>query len=88
VDLLVEAVPTKAVKVTHERVDATHSNAYEAWKRMGSPQEPTRAQRQELERAGRLQPLEPRRTLKVEAGRVRLAFSLPRQAVSLIRLEW
>jgi xylan 1,4-beta-xylosidase len=88
VDLLVEAVPTKAVKVTHERVDATHSNAYEAWKRMGSPQAPTRAQRQALERAGRLQPLEPRRRLKVEAGLVRLTFSLPRQAVSLIRVEW
>ena len=88
VDLLVEAVPGKSVETTHERVDANHSNAYEAWKRMGSPQAPTRAQRQELERAGRLQPLEPRRTLKVEDGRVRLTFSLPRQAVSLIRLAW
>jgi len=88
VDLLVEAVPQKAVEVTHDRVDATHGNAYEAWKRMGSPQAPTRAQLQDLERAGRLQPFEPRRKVKVEDGRVRLAFSLPRQAVSLIRLEW
>ena len=52
VDLLVEGVPRKAVEVTHDRVDATHSNAYEAWKRMGSPQAPTRAQFQDLERAG------------------------------------
>ena len=88
VDLLVEAVPQKAVEVTHDRVDATHGNAYEAWKRMGSPQAPTRAQLQDLERAGRLQPFEPRRKVKVEDGRVRLAFSLPRQGVSLIRLEW
>ena len=74
--------------MTHYRVDATHSNAYEAWKRMGSPQAPTRAQLQDLERAGRLQPLEPPRKVKVEDGRVRLTFTLPRQGVSLIRLKW
>ena len=88
VDLLIEGVPQKAVEVTHDRVDATHSNAYEAWKRMGSPQAPTRAQLQDLERAGRLQPLEPPRKVRVEDGRVRLTFTLPRQAVSLIRLKW
>jgi len=88
VDLRIEGVPQKAVEVTHDRVDATHSNAYEAWKRMGSPQAPTRAQLQDLERAGRLQPLEPPRKVKVEDGRVRLAFTLPRQGVSLIRLKW
>ena len=84
----IEGVPQKAVEVTHDRVDATHSNAYEAWKRMGSPQAPTRAQLQDLERAGRLQPLEPPRKAKVEDGRVRLTFTLPRQGVSLFRLKW
>ena len=29
---------------THYRVDGDHSNAYAAWKRMGSPQPPTPAQ--------------------------------------------
>jgi xylan 1,4-beta-xylosidase len=88
VDLLVEGVGAPSVDVTHERVDATHGNAYEAWKRMGSPQPPTKAQYEALERAGRLQPLEPSRKIKTQDGRLRLAFALPRQAVSLIRVSW
>jgi xylan 1,4-beta-xylosidase len=88
VELLVDGVQGRSVEVTHQRVDATHSNAYEAWKRMGSPQPPTKAQYQELERAGKLQPLEPSRHVKVDDGRVRLPFMLPRQAVSLVRVTW
>ena len=88
VDLLVEGVQGRSADVTHDRVDATHSNAYEAWKRMGSPAAPTRTQYSELERAGQLQRLEPSRHVKVEDGRLRLAFALPRQAVSLVRVTW
>ena len=88
VELLVEGAPAASIEVTHDRVDATHSNAYEAWKRMGSPQPPTKAQHETLERAGRLEALEPPRKIKPEDGRVRLTFTLPRQAVSLIRLGW
>jgi xylan 1,4-beta-xylosidase len=88
VELVVDGVGGRSVDVTHERVDATHSNAYEAWKRMGSPQPPTKSQYKDLERAGRLQPLEPSRKVKVQDGRVRLAFTLPRQAVSLVRVTW
>ena len=65
-----------------------HSNAYEAWKRMGSPQPPTQAQYQALERAGQLQALDPSRRVKVEDGRLPLPFALPRQAVSLVRVTW
>jgi xylan 1,4-beta-xylosidase len=88
VELLVDGLQGRSVDVTHERVDATHSNAYEAWKRMGSPASPTRAEYKELERAGQLQPLEPSRRVKVEDGRVRLPFTLPRQGVSLVRISW
>jgi xylan 1,4-beta-xylosidase len=88
VELLVDGVQGKSVEVTHQRVDATHSNAYEAWKRMGSPQPPTKAQYDALERAGRLQAFEPSRRVRIEDGRVRVAFALPRQAVSLVRLTW
>jgi xylan 1,4-beta-xylosidase len=88
VELVVEGVAGRSVDVTHERVDATHSNAYEAWKRMGSPQPPTKAQYKQLERAGQLQPLEPSRRVKVEDGRARVTFTLPRQAVSLVRMTW
>ena len=88
VELVVEGVGGRSVDVTHERVDATHGNAYEAWKRMGMPQPPSPAQLKALERAGRLQPLEPARRIRVEDGRVRLTFLLPRQGVSLVRLNW
>jgi xylan 1,4-beta-xylosidase len=88
VDLVVEGVGGRSVDVTHERVDATHSNAYEAWKRMGSPQPPTPAQIKALERAGRLEALEPKRRVRADAGRVQLTFALPRQGVSLVRLTW
>ena len=88
VELIVENAQGRSVDVTHHRVDADHSNSYEAWKRMGSPQPPTRAQYRQLERAGQLQALERPRRVKVEDGRVRLNFTRPRQGVSLVRLTW
>ena len=88
VDLLVEGAQGRTVDVTHQRVDATHSNSYEAWKKMGSPQPPSSAQYKQLERTGQLQTLEPSRRVKVEDGRVLLAVTLPRQAVSLVRVTW
>jgi xylan 1,4-beta-xylosidase len=88
VDLIVEGAQGRTVDVTHQRVDATHSNSYEAWKKMGSPQPPSSAQYKQLERTGQLQALEPSRRVKVENGKVRLSFTLPRQAVSLVRVTW
>jgi xylan 1,4-beta-xylosidase len=88
VDLAVEHVADGAVSVTHARVDADHSNAYEAWKRMGAPQTPSPDQYARLEQAGRLAQIGPSQRLAASDGRVRLAFALPRQAVSLITITW
>jgi xylan 1,4-beta-xylosidase len=88
VDLAVEHVADGAVVVTHARVDRDHSNAYEAWKRMGAPQTPTPAQFAQLEQSGRLAQIGPPQRLAASDGRVRLAFALPRQAVSLITIAW
>jgi xylan 1,4-beta-xylosidase len=55
---------------------------------MGSPQPPTKAQYKALQRAGQLQRLEASRRVKTQDGRVRLVFTLPRQAVSLVRVTW
>src|SRR5215216_110629 len=41
-------------KLTHYRVDTTHSNAYTAWKNQGSPVAPTPAQYKALEAASQL----------------------------------
>ena len=34
----------KKAILTHYRIDASHSNSYEVWKKMGSPQYPTETQ--------------------------------------------
>jgi xylan 1,4-beta-xylosidase len=88
IDLTIDGLPSAAVTVTHERVDADHGNSYEAWKRMGSPQPPSPAQYRTLERMGALQAVEPPRRLRADTGRLQLSFALPRQGVSLVRARW
>jgi len=74
--------------VEHYRVDGEHSNSYEAWKRMGSPQTPSPEQYRQLERAGQLQPMGSPEWRGARNGRVQIQFQLPRQGVSLLRLGW
>ena len=88
VTLTVKGVPAPSPTLTHYRVDADHSNAYEAWKRMGEPQSPSQPQIRTLQQAGKLQTIERPRTLRTLDGTVSLTLTLPRQAVSLVRLTW
>jgi xylan 1,4-beta-xylosidase len=90
VDLVVSGLPPVSgeVRVTHYRIDENHSNAYAVWKRMGSPPAPTREQYRQLEQAGGLGQLGAPSTAGMRNGQVALAFTLPRQAVSLLVLEW
>jgi len=88
IDLTIGGLTIATATVTHERIDANHSNAYEAWKRLGSPQPPSPEQHRALESAGRLQALEPPRRVQARNGRIELSFTLPRQGVSLVRLTW
>jgi xylan 1,4-beta-xylosidase len=88
IDLAVEGVRDGEATLTHGRVDHDHSNAYEVWKKMGSPQSPTAAQYAQLEKAGKLQPLAPPERLRIRNGSVRLTLSLPRQGVSLLTLTY
>jgi xylan 1,4-beta-xylosidase len=75
------------LKVEHFRIDEEHSNAFAAWKRIGSPQSPTPAEYAQLEKAGQLTALGEPKTVRVEDGAARIEFKLPQQAVSLITLE-
>ena len=90
VTLEIGGLPAAArrVLVRHYRIDGEHSNAYTAWKRMGSPQKPTTLQYAELERAGQLEMLDSPHWGANEGGTVSLVFKLPRQAVSLVELDW
>jgi len=76
------------VQVHHYRIDNEHSNAYTAWKQMGSPQQPTPEQYARLESAGQLELLTSPAWRKSKDRALTLTFDLPRHAVSLIRLSW
>jgi xylan 1,4-beta-xylosidase len=88
VSLTITGLPNGRPTLTHYRIDADHSNAYERWKQMGSPQPPSAAQYAELELAGRLQVLESPRRIEVTNGKTVVTFTLPRQGVSLVKVVW
>jgi xylan 1,4-beta-xylosidase len=76
-----------SARLQHFRIDAAHSNAFEAWKSRGSPQTPTTEQFNQLERAGHLALLEGPESIEVKGSQARISFALPRQAVSLLVIE-
>jgi xylan 1,4-beta-xylosidase len=78
----------RRVRLEDFRIDETHSNAYTAWKAMGEPQEPTPEQYARLKEAGQLELLGSPEWLEVSDGAVTIATQLPRQATSLLHLEW
>lgn len=90
IDLTVEGLPQTASNglSEHFRVDANHSNAFTAWKEMGSPQPPSAAQYQQLQDAGQLQLLSSPTWIPIERGTLHLQFALPRQSLSLLRISW
>ena len=81
----ISGLPSGRLLLEHFRVDNRFSNSYEAWKKMGSPQQPTPEQYAELERAGQLQSVESPRWITAQDGRFDLEFALPRHGVSLLR---
>ncbi len=88
VGITVEGLPAKSVTVTHYRIDADHSNSYEAWKKMGSPQNPRAEQITALEAAGQLKMIGKPFKEKTGNGRLILDFYLPGQGVSLLKMDW
>lgn len=90
VRLTVTGVPAAAnrVLINHYRIDQAHSNAYTVWKRLGSPQKPSPEQYAQLEAAGQLELLTSPEYRTNDKGQVELMFTLPRQAVSLVKLSW
>jgi xylan 1,4-beta-xylosidase len=91
IELVINGLPVGAnerLSLHHYRVDAEHSNSYEVWKKMGSPQKPSPEQYLQLERAGQLQLLGSPEWLRASNGSVTLRFDLPRQGVSLLKLTW
>jgi xylan 1,4-beta-xylosidase len=88
VALEVRGLPTAQVKEEAFLMDASHSNAYAVWQRMGSPAKPTAAQQQELARAGKLERVTAPHPLAVKDGAASVQMILARQGVALVRLQW
>ncbi|WP_276372982.1 beta-xylosidase [Chryseolinea sp. H1M3-3] len=88
IDLILKNIPAKKVRIHHYRIDEHHSNAYEAWKKIGSPQQVTAQQYNALEKAGQLQLFTSPVWKEISAGTTTLTVELPRQSVSLVKLEW
>jgi xylan 1,4-beta-xylosidase len=90
VALAVEGLPLDSGRVHAQRyaIDDTHANAYTAWRGMGSPGDPSPAERALLEQAGRLVPVEGLDSLAVSGSRANVSFTLPRRGVSLVVVDW
>jgi len=90
VAVTIAGLPNAARRVLLRRysIDETHSNSWTAWKKMGSPQQPSSEQYAALEAAGRLEQLDSPRWLPVQEGAVKLDLMVPRQSVSLLQVSW
>ncbi|MFD3002951.1 beta-xylosidase [Pontibacter toksunensis] len=88
VEVSMKGLPTDQVLLHHYRIDKENSNSYEAWKEMGSPQNPSAEQIAALEKAGQLQLLTSPQWVKTKDGKATVRMQLPRQGVSLLRLTW
>jgi xylan 1,4-beta-xylosidase len=90
VELNVSGLPpaSRGAKCRHFRIDDDHSNAFRAWQRMGSPQQPEPGQYRRLEEAGQLATVPEPQNAAVRDGNITARMNLPRQAVSLLEWTW
>jgi xylan 1,4-beta-xylosidase len=84
----INGLTATTVTVTEYRIDDEHSNSYEVWKKMGSPENPTKEQITILEKSGQLKTMGEAKKLKVTNGVLNIKLSLPQQGVSLLKLDW
>ena len=87
VELSINGIPSTNVKLQEYRIDKDHSNSYEVWKAMGSPQQPTKEQITQLEKAGQLQQTA-NKTSKPTNGSLQMNVSLPRQGIVFYKIYW
>ena len=86
--LNIVGIPVSNATLTQYRIDNNHSNSYELWKKMGSPQNPTAEQIAELEKAGQLEMFSVPEEIKITNKTATIKMQLPRQAVSLVKISY
>ncbi|QIL38255.1 beta-xylosidase [Pedobacter sp. HDW13] len=85
VKVMLNNLAAKTVTLTEYRIDGDNSNAYEVWKKMGSPQNPDSKQIALLEKAGQLKMVgKPVKRSNLKG----VEILLPRQGVSFLKLDW
>jgi xylan 1,4-beta-xylosidase len=87
VQIEIKNFPTATVKLQEYRIDKDHSNSYEVWKAMGSPQQPSKEQIEKLEKAGQLEQTD-NRIEKLNKGVLKINSQLPRQGIVFFKLLW
>jgi xylan 1,4-beta-xylosidase len=90
VDLEIDGLPPAAAHgiFEHFRIDSSHSNAFTAWKELGSPSSLSPGQNDQLRREGQLELLTSPGPISIANHSAHLQFELPRQGLSLVRLTW
>jgi xylan 1,4-beta-xylosidase len=83
-----KGIPSGKVLFEHFSIDQKHSNSYNLWLKMDSPQNPTPAQIKLLEEAGQLKLAASPVWMTTVDGGTTIHLILERQAVSLLRLTW
>lgn len=87
VQFTVSGLPPTNVKLQEYRIDKDHSNSYELWKQMGSPQQPTKEQITQLEKAGQLEQTS-NKNEKINNGSLKMNVPLPRQGIVFYKIQW
>ena len=62
------------VQLHHFRIDARHSNSFEVWKKLGSPQQPSAEQYAQLEKAGQLTEFHPAKEMAIKDAKGSISF--------------
>lgn len=88
IEVVLNGIPAKNVKIIQYMIDKHNSNSYEVWKTMGSPQNPTAGQYSILEKAGQLQPVGVPESMIIKKGSLVLRKVLPRQGIALLVIKW
>ncbi|HEX2853890.1 MAG TPA: hypothetical protein VHO24_11680 [Opitutaceae bacterium] len=90
VEIALAGLPAEAsgAKLTHYRIDETHSNSYGEWRRMGSPIAPNEQRYAQLKKASELATLGEPTPVALANGGGKVTFALPRQGVSLLVFDW
>lgn len=78
----------KSAKLEEYRVDEEQSNAFTAWKKMGSPQKPNAEEYSRLEKAGKLAAVNGPARVALKDGTCELTTELPHEGMALFRLHW